>query len=303
MFSGFQKVELWKGKKGADRMIEKVVPRDIREYMEKKGMAFSDLEMAALVFQTVETEGEKMEALKELAEKTDDISLKAVLLRRIEESKMAISRIQDNRDENFLFQVLRLVNEKDPDQLEAVGFFSSYENARKSIESHPGNEHLIRKYYLLKDEIPMVWEGVCSEGIFGGTKKEVRECEYSGQLLGEVQFDGTGEMICCMTKELDPKEIEDTEALGDPAFESMDVFFPNPFEKGDRVRIVREQGKEQIKNVVASDPADWKMVCDAARAEGYRCLDAAITILRTMPGMGFSMKEQVNPFFLERVEE
>lgn len=114
--------------------------KDVREYIEKIGYKFSDLDMAKLIAQRIYSMTSKNEKLKELESVTSDQKLKEKIRKKIEKDHQCILKLQTPvEDEIFLMEI----SDEDGDVEYREYFFNFNDALSCALES--GSDFYIRK--------------------------------------------------------------------------------------------------------------------------------------------------------------
>ena len=255
-------------------MQDFIPSKDVRAYMQRTGFTFSDRDLASVIFQSDLPLAQRHEALEQLAQRSADSELCRQIGERIAYDRRAAERFAEN-DGRFLYQLL-LAEEGVP-----AGFFSQAAAAREAglEKARPFSIH---KYRFQDAAFPAVEAPTAVAG--------------HGLLAGMV-YKADGTLSTCWSYEMSPEE----EALvkGPQRFEERFVALPNPFQRGDIVRLVEDPG---TLGVVESSREDWDELVEAARAGSKKldCFDATLQV-EILNDDGTFGHDHISPLGLEWV--
>lgn len=277
---------------------EKIIPsRDVRDLIEKEGYVFADFEKATLIFNNIQNYGERRVRLQELAESTKDLKLKAMIEKRIAWDEEDIAFFEEEK-EGYVY----ILNSKEfaPEDCYCGCFANvklAHEYGRKlgfdfSIEKHvvigSGSDRypkrkMLTNPYLLKIED---WSEC------------VQEYEQSDTVVAKFHYNKRGDLLYFGSDvERDLKDELEMEFSPD-RFENAYMEIPNPFEKGDVVRVV---GTDSL-GIVLTSQLEWEEYkVRMSQISGKDFIDASITV-DFLTDVGQFSHDHVNPVFLERVE-
>ena len=255
-------------------MQDFIPSKDVRAYMQRTGFTFSDRDLASVIFQSYLPLAQRHEALEQLAQRSADSELCRQIGERIAYDRRATERFAEN-DGRFLYQLL-LAEEGVP-----TGFFSQAAAAREAglEKARPFSIH---KYRFQDTAFPAEEASTAAAG--------------HGLLAGMV-YKADGTLSTCWSYEMSPEE----EALvkGPQRFEERFVALPNPFQRGDIVRLVEDPG---TLGVVESSREDWDELVKAARAGSKKldCFDATLQV-EILNDDGTFGHDHISPLGLEWV--
>lgn len=194
-------------------MIEKLIPsKDVREYLEEKGHAFTDFEKAILIYNHSEMNfSEKAAHLKVLMEQTENETLKEEIQERLSYDELCLSRFNENNGD-YIYE-LEVYDPEDKTFYE-TGYFKSGTVAAGCGKKFQENFN-IHKILFLTEE------------------KEPEEC--GADYTAAVYFDQQGFVRSYYSLE---EEWTAKKAEIDPSrFENAYIKIPHSFSNGDFVRV------------------------------------------------------------------
>lgn len=252
-----------------------IISKDVCTYMKQHHIRFSDFEQAAIIYNSVLDVNSKHKSLKAIADKTDDTTLKEQISERLKLDSEYIERIK-NISENFIFTV-----ELDFDVV--TGHFSDWETAYK-FGVKLNREFYIKKYMLI------------------GSKASSEESETNKSFLypelpqAGLTYDQYGNLRKFWSSESEA-EINSRDDLS-TRFENGFINVPNPFERGDIVKLVGVG----THGIVATSQEEWKTFLKkvASKKPGWvDFTDVGITIDFIDDDRQIRHRH-INPIYLER---
>lgn len=252
-------------------MQDFIPSKDVRAYMQRTGFTFSDRDLATVIFQSDLSLAQRHEALEQLAQGSADSEL---CRERIAYERRATERFAEN-DGRFLYQLL-LVEEGVP-----VGFFSQAAAAREAG---------------LEKACPFSIHKYCFHDAAFPAEKVPAAAAGHGLLAGMV-YKADGTLSTCWSYEMSPEE--ENLVKGPQRFEERFVALPNPFQRGDVVRLVEDPG---TLGVVESSREDWDELVEAARVGSKKldCFDATLQV-EILNDDGTFGHDHISPLGLEWV--
>lgn len=287
-------------------MLE-LISKDVREHMKRNHLEFTDFEKAALIFHFGLPVLKEQELLEKLAEKTEDASLREQILSRLASERQDMEAFQSNT-EGYVYTVEAEERDSEP---YVCGYFATadmaYAHGMKKgcafkIEKHRivglgGLEAKKLKFYTN----PYLMDGRDAKEY--DVKESVEEYDDDwafSEARAEYGRDGTLEYF--YSDEIDRSDEEMLSRSFDPArFENAFIHIPNPFERGDIVRLTTDRGE---RGVVATSQAEWTEFSEKVKSrelKGVDFIDASITVDFLQSGGTFS-HEHICPAFLESFE-
>lgn len=277
-------------------MIDLIPSKDVRNYIIETGRKFTDFEKAAILYYLELPFYEKQEQLQKIADATDDSNLRAQIAERIEIDTACINMfIKCNQ--GFMYAVVRYRY----DEPDICGYFGSVDLAYKHGMKQ-GCKFDIKKFQIMCFDDSDVILPKCYRNPYLSLSKEFAECfdemEYDGDAIATLSYDEDGILLDYYSQELRSSDAELLYHFFSPMrFENAYVDIPNPFEKGDRVKVVTtgEQG------IVITSQQEWAFE-QALVASGivYDFFDVCITV--DLEENGQCNREHICHLFLERCE-
>ncbi len=277
-------------------MIEFIPSKDVRDYIIETGRQFTDFEKAALLYHLELSFYERQEQLQKIAETTDDSNLKEQILERIEMDTTCIDMFT-KCNQGFVYAVVRYRY----DEPDICGYFGSVDLAYKHGMKQ-GCRFDIDKFQIVgfSDSEIILPKGYWNPYL--SPSKEFAECvdemEYDGDAIATLSYDKGGILLDYYSQELRSSDDELLYHFFSPMrFENAYVDIPNPFEKGDRVKVVTtgEQG------IVVTSQQQWEMFSEKVMLGTlYDFFDVCITV--DFEEDGQCNREHICHLFLERCE-
>ena len=272
--------------------LEAMIPSEyVRNYVLETGWIFTDGQKAALLVHSGLTLKEKHSYLWVLKESTTDQNLKQQIIEYLNKSEMDFQAFKENNDKSHIY-ILKVMNEdisyteKFPD-----GYFFDWEMACE---------------YGKKEKQPFVVEKhLVGDKKFLGKYLNSEYYDYPAASLG---FNNDGEADYFDSQEVchysEKKEGFDYYQYFWNAFYEV----PNPFEKGDIVRLAGRCTDEKNYGIVATSQEAWqnnlvKYRSDEWKQEGILLEWSDINIMvEFLNEDGTFSHTHVNPIYLERYQ-
>lgn len=252
-------------------MYEELIPsRTVREYAEKTGHVFSDVDIAAIVYH--QAGGERTPALRKLAAQTEDTTLREQIQERLAYEAQLWERFEHN-DGSFFYAV------------KMTGGTGRYTSAKAALAA-----------------------GKATKSPFGVSKYELVDLRdksavppyiyfdsfYYGQPVAEYWYDkdSAPQMFLCWSHEITQEEWERMELWNAARFEERFVSLPNPFRRGDVVCWVNTP--EEV-GVVETSQEEWQDI----QAKKRDFISASVEV-EWLKEDGKFTRGQVQPIHLER---
>lgn len=201
-------------KYGEKRMIDYILSRDVKKFMEEHQITLTDSQIATLIWHSPNSLTDKYESLKELSMATSDETLKQQICDRFEAYKKIWEVVTEN-DGSCIYSLE--VYEEDEKEYDIIGYFSSFEIAVAAAE------HLETGYWIQKNKVFRNVEDL----------EALRTDEHIlPVLVGSCSFTKEGTVTNIWSDEF-TAEIEE---IVEERFEEQYVYFEHPFQKGDIVK-------------------------------------------------------------------
>lgn len=259
--------------------LEILIPSEtVRKYISETGYAFTDWQKAALLYRQDQPFNAAREALCLLRDTTNDIALEYQLAQYLSREEKALEMLKENSDRDFIF----IVTYKDEDS-EETGYFFEYEMALQ---------------YGMETKVAFSIEKhlVCAENVID----QYEDGKYRDYASATICYDENGNIEYFDSEELPPAEWDSGVEWHD-WFGNMFFEVPNPFERGDIVKVV---GSEDY-GIVETSQADWQEDLERSKAsdEKYRMDHSDVQLRVVFPDDNAHFyHEHINPVFLERCD-
>ena len=232
-------------------MLKQLISNDVLKYIEKSSFKFADSDIATIIYHSEISVAQKHWALQSVADRTEDMELRRQIAERIAYDMMCYERFASNDGGCFYeTSAAKVAEHWDLDQ--ATGHFASVELALSHAKSL-GFAFSIRKFQIIglcKNIIVphgFINPRLCPDATFGGQN-------YQGESIADFRYSADGELKNFWTYEVTNEENAAVVDWGAKRFEWKFIRMPNPFEKGD---IVRLTNSESI-GIVATSQAEWQ---------------------------------------------
>lgn len=260
--------------------LEILIPSEtVRKYVSETGYTFTDWQKAALLYRQDQPFSEAREALHLLCDTTDDTTLEYQLAQYLSREEKAFEMLKENPDRDFIY----IATYKDDADTEETGYFFDYEMAfRYSTETKVAFS--IEKHFVASEKVV----------------KQFYADKYYDYPVAVIHYDENGKVEYFDNTEIDPADWNAGVEWHD-WFANMFYEVPNPFERGDVVKVV---GSEDY-GIVETSQADWKEELERFKSpEGKLRMDHSDVQLRVVfpDDNARFYHEHINPVFLERCE-
>ena len=277
------------------------ISKDVQEYMERNGLEFTDFEKAALIFHSGLPVLKRLELLEQLAEKTEDLSLREQIHARLDCERENMEAFRNNT-EGYVYAVEA---HEDSDKPYICGYFAAA-NLAYAHGMKQGCKFRIEKYLIVGFNGR---EAKKSKGYFNPNlmdETDIEECvtehDYCGYSEATAQYDKDGTLEYFWSDEIERSNEENISRSYDlKRFENAFLFVPIPFERGDIVRLTMER---EGHGIVATSQLEWKEFLErvkSGKVEWADFLDASIEV-DFLQDNGDIMHSHVNPAYLEKFE-
>ena len=271
------------------------ISRDVKAYMDERGMAFSDFTAAGLIYNSPLPVSETDRRLDILAGRTADGRLRSQIRDQLavrREDLEAFSRCTDG----YVFETY--------DEAECLGRFASAELAL-GFGTTLGKAFRVEKHELIREAGIRPPAGKVYLNPWLSSPVEFSGCitklpdDFAGSAAVEFFYDETGTLLRYISHEVSRSDERTLTLMFDPRrFEHAFSPLPDPFERGDAVRdiLTGERG------VVATSRADYEALLKRA-GNGHSCdfWDASIVVLDRLEDVMQRSHRHVLPVFLERI--
>ncbi|MBE5858524.1 MAG: hypothetical protein E7301_00135 [Butyrivibrio sp.] len=264
---------------------------EVKKLMEKESFTFLDSDKATIIYNSGACLRKKYKELKKLANETSDEKLKKQIMERIDHDANALRQF-DQYGGGFVFQLLV----KEDGDLQGYGFFR---DAKFAIEKgkETGKEFRVEKHQIFHEGTPILKNRAIATPLLElDPNKRVDEFYAPGSPIAALDYDCSKRLIHFFSDELPIEDELKVSGYGKERFEGAYVVIPNPYEKGDKVRIIGTD----IVGTVSVSQEEWKKYVEKALKSGAvdDWVDASITIVYSDGN-----HDHVNPIYLEKVED
>ena len=229
----------------------------MRNCIKETNWKFSDFHIATLIFNNCAHYEERVEHLKEIEHLTDDPNLKKQIQQRLEGDKRVLAQLT-TATPNCVFLL-------QDDKGRVSGVYGEYETA---LENFTWDEDFsIAKYQIISNKYkPQFSSGLIGIRDMAAEHQTVfEEDDNIPECLGEINFSSAKEMYSFRDIELDDDLIREIDSLDSSRFENAFVPLPNPFEEGDKVRIVSTGDC----GVIFGSKASYEEIIERAKQDAF----------------------------------
>lgn len=277
-------------------MIRQIISKDMLAYLEEEGRSLSDREIATIVYHADLSMPELLQALAELKNQTKDTELAQEIEERITYEQRCLARFREN--DGSCFYETSIVEEDGKNTV--TGHFATLalaEEHAKQFIFHRNKPFVIKKYQIV---------GLCENVIvpIGWVNPRLHPkiasvpCEYYGSAISGCRYREDGSIVEWWSFELQEEESA-VEDWGEHRFEHKFFDIPNPFQRGDIVRVI---GKDNV-GIIATSQEEYQKFM--RRVEERKLpldfLDWVVEV-RLLREDGSCMHRHIPPAFLERIQ-
>ena len=276
--------------------LAKIIPsRTVRENL--GGWQPTDFELAAIIANTTLPLEEKEDYLKVIAAGSADEKLCGQIHSYIRHRQRAFDLVAENEGA-YLYEL--------GGSGERYGFFQDFRQAEETGRGL-GKPFEIDKYPLGRLEKEQV-TGALNPFLAGQAPGEEKLIRGEGRLcpVGSICYNPEGRatdwwLAPDADRALTPGEVVRWDY--DPAlFPNAFVALPNPFRKGDVVRVVAERKKTEAHGVVLTSQEEWQTLCAQVKVGRYADYSEAALVVDLLDDQGSFFHDHISPLELERVE-
>ncbi|MCR5103559.1 MAG: hypothetical protein K6B68_03780 [Eubacterium sp.] len=265
--------------------IERYIPSpDVKELIEKENIKFSDSDRATIIYNSGLNLFELHRELKKISDITADEDLKQQIEERIAFDLKCLKQFIVDKG-GYVYQLF-IGRDSYGD-----GFYKKAELAIE-VGKDSKQKFTVEKHQIIRN-LEKQKSKIIAETYFNG---HLHRFLIPGSPVAGVRFNERGVLTDYYTYEFSDEEVARIEGRSMKRFENKYIVIPNPFEKGDRVKLVGDNSKVGIVDV---SQEDWKRYVDKAikpgAVEDY--VDASITVRYQ------DTHDHINPIYLEKVYE
>lgn len=279
-------------------MIELIPSKDVRESIEKTGRTFTDFEKATIIYNLCLPYEKKRFKLMEFRNTTKDEKLGKQLDEYMKYQDKCLE-LYAHKDTGYVYLVLT------PRYEDIFGVSGCYTESDLAYlwGKKSKQPFMIEKYRPvgLDDFVPVstLEDGEVSMLQTLERGQLVSGEKYHGDSVAALHFDEMGELLYVYSWEKDWENREvclSAERDDLSRFEHAYVDIPNPFDTGDRVRII-DEGKCGI---VCTSQENWKLDNEWRKKQRSAGFGDIGIMVRFCEDDGSVEEESINPLFLER---
>lgn len=237
-----------------NRSLKYIKSKDVRAYIKRTGLQFSDSEVGTLLFHSGMPYHELHCALKELAERTADQALRRQIEERIAYDERC-SEIFRTNDGSFFFAVSVDAGSKECEYDEIIGHFASLELALAFMKGK-NVPFTVKKYQIVGLREPLV-KSVVHVNPRLPSKNLIKDRPYEEIPVSEFTYGADGSLVQYWTDEISDEEHSKVDDWGASRFENRFFPLPNPFEVGDIVCMVDAPDSLGIVETSREGRAEW----------------------------------------------
>lgn len=247
---------------------------DVREYVEKNNWKFYDYECFVIIQQSFLPIKRRHELLLRLIGISNNDELNAAIKECIDYENKELSSFKNNN--NAIYSIS--IYDEDDHQYHEEGLCATYDMAVKYGSSYHKKFYITKKKIVDDEDIYNVENDIC----FGSNE------------LGEAFFNNDLELILYWSK-----EVKEEKNKNNKYKEDMCIRMPNPFKKGDIVRILERDDEYGVVETTKEQWEDICLVCDNSKSE---YCDKSLIVDTYMLDKSF-MHRHIVPLLLEKVTE
>lgn len=273
------------------------ISKDVKQYMEENNLDFTDFEAAGLIYNSWLSVPEKHKRLEELAAETKDANLRKQIMEILSVEKEDLKAFHENT-KGFVYVLTRGSDDV------PCGYFAMSELAYAyGLKQEMSFE--ICKYQIVErdNEEPRKSKGHWNPYLMGEkmNREELVE-EYDGDgLTAWLRYTCDGILLNFGSHEIERSDEDDLKRIFSPdLFTNAFIHMPNPFEKGDIVRLIPD-GCHGVVNTSQAEWLEFLGKVDAGKFKVCDFMDASI-IVEGVYDKGYVSHSHINPAFLEKYE-
>lgn len=277
-------------------MFELVPSEYMRNYFKKVGFTFTDFQKATLIWNMPgKLWKEKLNALRELAESTDDALTRKQITERVEAEEKKKRLFDENPDDAFVYVV------EDAEHY-ACGYFASsamaVEYAVKYAEEYKEyQEHCtINKQKIVRNKADLRVKSVSKfNPAFFPEEKKVEIVDYSGYSEATISLDAEGRITYLHSNELSDEEDALIDDFRKDRFESQYIRIPYEMQTGWQVKDVADGSYYVLdtgKEIWDKEGEKWEK-----NPSYYDFSDVQVIVFR-LTESGTWSHEHINPMYL-----
>ena len=264
-------------------MIDLIPSKDVREYIKKTGREFTDFEKAAIIYKLCLPYATKSKELQKIADNTKDDTLRNQISGYLKYNEESYQYFKEKTD-GFVYAVQVHTSSPYSDTTHIDGYFANSELAYAHGKKQ-GCEFDILKYIVIRHDYR---ELIKSSHLFDDRDVDKFLDKYDKNYpSAEYKFDKNGNIKDFSSVEA-PSDYEHhmIDMRDSSRIENAYVEMPNPFDKGDIVKLTTNDWH----GIVVTSQAKWKR------------LKSKETIIVDIVYNGYIYQKNINPVLLEKYE-
>lgn len=273
------------------------ISKDVKQYMEQNNLDFSDFETAALIYNSWLSVPEKHKRLEELAAETKDANLRKQIMEILSVEKEDIKVFNENT-KGFVYVLTQETTDK------PCGYFETpelaYAHGLKQTDAFD-----INKFQIVgQDSAEMrKVKGYRNPYLMGETmdiEELVDEQDVKG-LTAWLEYTRDGILKDFWSQEIERSDEDNLKRIfSTDLFTNAFIHIPNPFEKGDIVRLLWD-GSYGVVNDSQEKWLEFLKKVDSGKYKGYNFSDVGIKEERVYD-KGDICHINISPAFIEKYE-
>ena len=269
-----------------------LISKDVQKYMAEKGLEFSDLEKAAIIYNSRLPIKEKHETLEKLAEETEDGALKQQIADRLHDDRQVMETFANNA-EGYVYVVM-LADSTGEEQV--YGYFADLQTACANAMTK-GRGFGIEKFKVISSENYPSRKIKKYTDLYSLAKQEHDVFAWDDDLYPQAGFyyHGDGALSYFWSSEIKraDKAVPDEWEKG--RFEHSPVRMPNPFERGDIVRYMEDEEY----GIVETSQEEWRSLTETTEQVEFSDSNVSVFLFANAGDVGYY---NLSPIFLEKYE-
>lgn len=276
-------------------MFELVPSNYMRDIFQEQKFEFTDFQKATLIWNAPKKNREdKLAALLELSETTDDEKLCQQIRERIEYEEEALRRFMDNSSDKYVYVI-------EEDYTYSCGFFAEYNMARDYLLKCLDKDEItyaIEKQMIVRDKSNLTVRNreKWNPNLFAEPPK-TQEYEYHyGFETSRLDFDKDGNIKCVYSGEMSEEEEWQVHAFKKERFESHFIQIPFFGWSGVPVRNVTDN----TYGILMTDTEQWEKYLQNIKNRNLYVDFSDIQVeVYFLSEQGIWRHKHINPMYLE----
>lgn len=279
-----------------ERYLNEIIPSDdMKNYITENDILFDFSKLATIVYNSLLSFERKERLLSEISDLTVSSELKRQIQERLDYNRECLTLFKENIECCSFYELAVWIDEDD--DIDVIGHYSSFESAF-SQGKKMNREFKIYKYDLLDKvtEKKKIYAFMSSH--LSQRYVSLEPIDNEGEAIAMFMFLASGDIKSFYSYEVAAERTLMVEDSGANRFEHKYIYLPNPFEKGDIVRIV--DGTDLI-GIVDTSHDEWKIFNHqiAQRSLNVEWIDDSLVIL-FKNSVNRDTHMHISPVFLEK---